>query len=72
MPEERIKGGRGKYKPASNLSKEDIKLILMNKIEEEKSLIIDNDTDDELLRNIDYKGDQFNIVGLFSGCGGMT
>ena len=58
-----------KYKPASNLSKEDIKLILMNKIEEEKSLIIDNDTDDELLRNIDYKGDQFNIVGLFSGCG---
>lgn len=71
MPEERIKGGRGKYKPASNLSKEDIKLILMNKIEEEKSLIIDNDTDEELLRNIDYKGDQFNIVGLFSGCGGL-
>lgn len=69
--EEREKGGRGKFKPAPNLSKEEVKSILMEKIDEEISLIIENDADEELLRKINYKNDKYNVVGLFSGCGGL-
>ncbi|WP_445491596.1 DNA cytosine methyltransferase [Niallia sp. 03133] len=71
MTEEREKGGRGKFKPAPNLCQEEVKRILMEKIEEEKSLIIENDADEELLTEIEYKDDKFNVVGLFSGCGGL-
>lgn len=63
--------GRGKFKPAPNLSTDEIKNILMEKIEEEISLIIDNDEDEKLLKNLNYKMDKFNVVGLFSGCGGL-
>lgn len=71
MADEREKGGRGKFKPVPNLSQDEVKRILMDKIEKEKSLIIDNDADEELLSKIDYRNDKFNVVGLFSGCGGL-
>lgn len=63
--------GRGKFKPAPNLSTEDVKQILMEKIEEEISLIIENDEDEKLLENLNHKTKKFNTVGLFSGCGGL-
>lgn len=63
--------GRGKFKPAPNLSTEEVKNILMEKIEEEISLIIDSNEDDELLKDLSSKNDKFNLVGLFSGCGGL-
>lgn len=62
---------RGKFKPALNLTEEEVKKVLLEKIQEENSLII-NDTDEEtLLSNIDYREDKYNVVGLFSGCGGL-
>ncbi|HDX9659959.1 TPA: DNA cytosine methyltransferase [Bacillus toyonensis] len=63
--------GRGKFKPAPNLDTEEVKSILMGKIAEEKSMIIDDEKDIELLQNIYYKNNKYNVVGLFSGCGGL-
>jgi DNA (cytosine-5)-methyltransferase 1 len=63
--------GRGKFKPAPNLSREEVKQVLMEKINEEMSLIIESSDDEELLDNLDYKSDKFNLLSLFSGCGGL-
>lgn len=63
--------GRGKFKPAPDLTKEQVKAILFEKIAEETSLIIDDEADDMLLENINYRDDKFNVIGLFSGCGGL-
>lgn len=63
--------GRGKFKPAPNISKEEVKDILLSKIEQEKSLIIEDIRDEELLKEIQHKEDKFNVVGLFAGCGGL-
>ncbi len=63
--------GRGKYKPAPNLSRDEVKKVLMEKIAEEMSLIIESNDDEELLQNLDYKPNKFNLVSLFSGCGGL-
>lgn len=71
MTESTTGGGRGKFKPAPNLSPEEVKRILMEKIAEETSLIINNDEDHELLKSLKYKNNKFNVVGLFSGCGGL-
>lgn len=63
--------GRGKFKPISNLSTEEVRTILLDKISEEKGNIIYNDNDENLLNNIKVRKDKFNLVGLFSGCGGL-
>lgn len=62
---------RGKFKPAPNLTEEEVKTILLNKVQEETSLIIETSDEDELLSQVDYKEDKYNVVGLFSGCGGL-
>jgi len=63
--------GRGKFKPALNLSQEEVKQILMEKIAEETALIIDNQQDEELVQSVFRRHDKYNVVGLFSGCGGL-
>lgn len=63
--------GRGKFKPAPDYSAEDVKNILMEKIAEETSLIIDNEEDEKVISNVDFKDDKFNVLSLFSGAGGL-
>ncbi|PHD65769.1 DNA (cytosine-5-)-methyltransferase [Bacillus toyonensis] len=63
--------GRGKFKPAPDLNKEEVKQILLDKIGEETSLIIEDEEDEKLISSVDYKNDKYNVVGLFSGCGGL-
>lgn len=63
--------GRGKFKPATDLSKEQVKKILMEKINKEISLIIEDKNDEDLIEGVDIREDKFNVVGLFSGCGGL-
>lgn len=69
--EENPKRGRGKFKPAPDLNKEEVKRILLDKIAEETSLIIENEEDGKLISSADYNQDKYNVVGLFSGCGGL-
>lgn len=63
--------GRGKFKPAPNLSREEVQQVLFEKIQEEMSLIIESSDDEELLKHLDYEDDKFNMLSLFSGCGGL-
>lgn len=62
--------GRGKFKPAPNYETDEVKELLMKKIEEEKnkfsncSAIIDFD-------KLQYDENKFNLLSLFSGCGGL-
>ncbi|MGT4651773.1 DNA cytosine methyltransferase [Bacillus cereus] len=72
--EENIKNnrrGRGKFKPAPDLNKEEVKRILLDKIAEETALIIENEEDEKIIKSVDYKPEKYNVVGLFSGCGGL-
>ena len=63
--------GRGKFKPAPNLSLDEIQKVLLEKIKVETSLIIENEADIKLLEKLDYQEDKFDVVSLFSGCGGL-
>jgi DNA (cytosine-5)-methyltransferase 1 len=63
--------GRGKFKPAPNLSRDEVMQVLMEKINEEMSLIIDSDDDEKIFSRIDYKEGKVNLLSLFSGCGGL-
>ncbi|CAM4470410.1 DNA cytosine methyltransferase [Paenibacillus typhae] len=65
-----ISRGRGKAKPAPNMSKDEVKKILIEKIYQESNHII-NDEDDLFYEYLDYKDDKMNLVSLFSGCGGL-
>lgn len=61
--------GRGKFKPAPEYSIEDVKRLLMEKISNEQSLI--QDKQDNEISRIKILSNKFNIVSLFSGCGGL-
>lgn len=65
------KRSRGKFKPASNLSTDEVKTVLLQKIKEETSKIIDDVNDEMLIKNVDYQPDKINVVSLFSGAGGL-
>lgn len=60
---------RGKFKPAPNLTADEVKDVLIQKIAEETSKIIEDPSDFELVQNVDYREDRINIVSLFSGAG---
>lgn len=62
---------RGKFKPALNLSVNEVKSVLMQKIDEETSKIIEDEKDFELIKNVNHKKDKINMVSLFSGAGGL-
>ena len=62
---------RGKFKPAPNLTTDEVKEVLLQKIEEETSKIIEDPSDFELIQNADFRDDRINAVSLFSGAGGL-
>ncbi|WP_309091386.1 DNA cytosine methyltransferase [Domibacillus sp.] len=62
--------GRGKFKPAPDYSVDDVRNVLLEKITEETSSIIDDD-DIDILEHISYNRKKFNVISLFSGCGGL-
>ncbi|MFD2307810.1 DNA cytosine methyltransferase [Enterococcus termitis] len=62
---------RGKFKPALNLSNDEVKSVLMKKIEEETSKIIESEEDFQLIQNVNARKDKINVVSLFSGAGGL-
>lgn len=63
--------GRAKFKPASDYKIEDVKKVLLQKIAEENSKLLDVNIDSEYLENIQYNQSKINILSLFSGCGGL-
>lgn len=62
--------GRGKFKPAPEYSIEDVRKILMEKINEELNMSID-ETVDYCKEDLHYDPAKFNIVSLFCGAGGL-
>lgn len=70
--QEQVKRSRGKFKPEMrNLSNEDVKAILLQKISEEELAVPESKDDNILVSNVDSKEDKFNVVSLFSGAGGL-
>ena len=65
------KKGRGLFKPAPNLTNDQVKKVLLEKIQEENNEIPYDKKDEILLENIKYDNEKVNVVGLFSGCGGL-
>lgn len=62
--------GRGKFKPAPDYSIDDVRQALIEKIREERNLQTDSELEYDL-SDLDYKDDRFNLLSLFSGCGGL-
>jgi DNA (cytosine-5)-methyltransferase 1 len=62
--------GRGKFKPAPDYSQEEVESVLMKKIQEEMSHIIDK-PDTYNLKDLHYKKNKANITSLFCGAGGL-
>lgn len=63
--------GRAKFKPTSDYKIEDVQKVLLQKIVEENSKVLEANTDSEYLKNIQYDQHKLNILSLFSGCGGL-
>lgn len=63
--------GRGKFKPAPNLNSSQVKKVLLEKIQEESNEIPYDKADEIILENLKYSENKANVVGLFSGCGGL-
>ena len=63
---------RGKFKPETrNLSNDEVKEILLQKISEEELSVPEDEKDISLLLNIYSRENKFNVVSLFSGAGGL-
>nr|WP_228064078.1 hypothetical protein [Streptococcus acidominimus] len=63
---------RGKFKPETrNLSNDEVKEILLQKISEEELSVPEDKKDTALLSDIVNKKNKFNVVSLFSGAGGL-
>ena len=62
---------RGKFKPAKDLSLDEIQSVLLNKIKEETSKIIEDELDEELIKECNnfQPKNKINVVSLFSGAG---
>ncbi|WP_290774205.1 MULTISPECIES: DNA cytosine methyltransferase [unclassified Exiguobacterium] len=65
------KKGRSLFKPAINLSDDQVKAILIEKIQRENNQIPYDKADELMLENLKYNKEKINVVGLFSGCGGL-
>lgn len=63
--------GRAKFRPVNDYSSEDVKQVLIEKIKEESSRIIQSSKDEEILNSIEREKNKFHVVSLFSGCGGL-
>ncbi|MFB5193468.1 DNA cytosine methyltransferase [Neobacillus sp. KR4-4] len=62
--------GRAKYRPLKDYDSEQVKQLLLDKIEEEDKLI-QSIKDDYEMPELDYREDKINVISLFSGCGGL-
>ncbi|MFP7487813.1 DNA cytosine methyltransferase [Priestia filamentosa] len=62
--------GRGKFKPAPDYDLDQVKSVLLEKIEEEMQLTID-DPNTYDFEELHYKANKANIVSLFCGAGGL-
>lgn len=62
--------GRGKFKPAPDYTKDEVKELLFEKIKEERETIIDSNSDFKL-NDIIYQKDKLNVLSLFCGAGGL-
>lgn len=63
--------GRAKFRPSSDYSSNDVKQILMEKIKEESSRIIQSSKDEDIINSIKRQKNRLHVVSLFSGCGGL-
>ncbi|MFK4356500.1 DNA cytosine methyltransferase [Bacillus sp. RC92] len=63
--------GRGKFKPASDYSLDDVKQVLLEKISDEMELINKNIQGEEEVYKLNYNSRKYNVLSLFSGCGGL-
>lgn len=61
--------GRAKYRPLKNYDIDEVKELLVNKIQEEQENA--QLLDDESIGDINYDDKKLNLVSLFSGCGGL-
>lgn len=63
--------GRGKYKPATNYTINDVRRVLQEKVIEENSKVLHSNIDSDYLSSIKYIPNKINTISLFSGCGGL-
>ena len=62
--------GRGKFKPAPYYEISEVKEVLNSKIEEERQAFADCSEEIEFDK-LRYNQDKWNLLSLFSGCGGL-
>lgn len=62
--------GRGKFKPAPDYEVNEVKNLLTQKIEEERNKF-DNCSETIEFDKLIYDKNKFNLLSLFSGCGGL-
>lgn len=62
--------GRGKFKPAPDYTKEEVKDLLMEKINQERDSVVE-DKSDFSEKEITPYPERFNVLSLFSGAGGL-
>lgn len=62
--------GRGKFKPAPDYKVDEVKELLNQKIEEEREAFADCSAEIDFTK-IHYENNKWNLLSLFSGCGGL-
>jgi DNA (cytosine-5)-methyltransferase 1 len=62
--------GRGKFKPAPEYNKDEVKQLLVEKINEERETVVE-DHSDFSQDKIHYHSNKFNVLSLFCGAGGL-
>lgn len=62
--------GRGKFKPAPDYDIREVRELLTQKIEEERQAFLDCGTEIDFSK-IQYSSEKYNLLSLFSGCGGL-
>lgn len=62
--------GRGKFKPAPDCNVGEVRELLNKKIEEERNAF-ENCSEEIALDKLEYASDKWNLLSLFSGCGGL-
>ena len=62
--------GRGKFKPAPDCNVGEIRELLNKKIEDERNAF-ENCSEEIALDKLEYASDKWNLLSLFSGCGGL-
>ena len=62
--------GRGKFKPAPDYTINEVKELLDTKIEEERQTFIECSEEIDFDK-LNYDPNKWNLLSLFSGCGGL-